>query len=206
MGEVRLVTLTDEAIRPHLRDLARLRAAVFRDWPYLYDADPAQEADYQGAYARSRDMVLVLAMDGDRAVGAATCLPLRDETANVRRPFEAAGADPSRFFYLGESVLLPGYRGTGLGVRFFEAREDAARRHPAIAFATFCAVERPHDHPMRPAGATDLHAFWRKRGYLPIPLQARMSWRDLGDAGETEKVMRFWAKPLRDDPLPFPAA
>ncbi|WP_376099005.1 GNAT family N-acetyltransferase [Roseomonas sp. CCTCC AB2023176] len=202
MAEPRLVTLTGEAIRPRLRDLARLRATVFRDWPYLYEADAAQEDEYQGAYARSPHMHLILALDGEEAIGAATCLPLRDESANVRAPFESAGLDVTRFFYFGESVLLPAYRGTGLGVRFFEAREAIARAHGNAAFATFCAVIRPDDHPLRPPATGDLHAFWRKRGYVPIAVECRMCWRDLGQPDETEKTLRFWAKPLRDEPLP----
>jgi GNAT superfamily N-acetyltransferase len=37
--------------------------------------------------------------------------------------------DLSRIFYFGESVLLSQYRGQGVGVRFFEEREKAARDH-----------------------------------------------------------------------------
>ena len=39
-------------ITPWLDDVARLRLAVFRDWPYLYEGDADYERDYLGAYAR----------------------------------------------------------------------------------------------------------------------------------------------------------
>ena len=42
--------LTGDSVGAVLDDLARLRIAVFRDWPYLYDGDPAYERDYLRAY------------------------------------------------------------------------------------------------------------------------------------------------------------
>ena len=42
--------LTGNAVGEVLDDLARLRIAVFRDWPYLYDGDVAYERDYLTAY------------------------------------------------------------------------------------------------------------------------------------------------------------
>ena len=35
-----------------INDLARLRVAVFRDWPYLYDGDAAYEREYLARYAK----------------------------------------------------------------------------------------------------------------------------------------------------------
>ncbi|HEX2082701.1 MAG TPA: GNAT family N-acetyltransferase, partial [Xanthomonadaceae bacterium] len=49
------------AVRPHLDAVARLRMAVFRDWPYLYEGDMDYERDYLSAYARSPGSVFVLA-------------------------------------------------------------------------------------------------------------------------------------------------
>ena len=78
------------------------------------------------------------------------------------------GIDPASVFYFGESVLLPEYRGQGIGHAFFDHREAAARAWGASR-ASFCAVIRPPDHPARPAGYVPLDAFWAKRGYAPVP-------------------------------------
>lgn len=119
----------------HIPDLARLRITVFRDWPYLYDGDPDYEARYLATYSRAAGSVVVLAEDAGRVVGAATAVPLAAETPEVQAPFIAAGMDPGGVFYLGESVLLPAYRGRGIGVRFLAEREAhaaaiAANRSP----------------------------------------------------------------------------
>lgn len=193
---MRTESLTGAAAGAVLDDLARLRIAVFRDYPYLYDGDLAYERRYLGSYAESAGGVVVAAFDGDRMVGAATGLPLADEPAHVAAPFVAAGIDPAEVFYLGESVLLPTYRGRGLGHAFFDGREARAR---ALGLKTcaFCAVVRPADHARRPADWRPLDPFWTARGYACRPdMETAFSWRDLGEAEETAKPMRFWLRTL----------
>ena len=67
---ITLETLSGAALLPHLDDVAKLRIAVFRDWPYLYEGDVGYERDYLAAYAQSPNSVVVLARDGDQVVGA----------------------------------------------------------------------------------------------------------------------------------------
>ena len=186
-----------DAVLPHVPTLGRLRRTVFRDWPYLYDGNNESETGYTTTYAACPRAAFVIAWDGPEAVGMSTCLPLSDETDDLVTPFRAAGLDPARWFYFGESVLLPAYRGAGIGVAFFERREAHARSYGTYAHAAFCAVERPVDHPMRPADAVPLDGFWQRRGYAPRPgLTCIMRWRDLSHAGETDHTLQFWTKDL----------
>jgi GNAT superfamily N-acetyltransferase len=183
--------------------LARLRLEVFRAWPYLYDGTEAYEASYLRTYLEADGAAVAVAWDGAEAVGASTCLPMAQTDAEVRTAFVAHGLDPARFFYFGESVLLPAYRGRGIGVRFFELREAQARAWPGAQFAAFCAVQRPADHPLRPAGAVGLEAFWAHRGYTPRPdLTCRFSWKDIDAGAETPKTLIFWLKSLHGAALP----
>jgi GNAT superfamily N-acetyltransferase len=186
-------------IEPHIDEVARLRIAVFRDFPYLYDGTVEYEAEYLSTYVRSADSLCVLVRDGDQVVGASTALPLADETEAFQRPFLEAGWDVERIFYYAESVLLPAYRGTGLGVRFFEEREAHARRLGRFRWCAFCAVQRPADHPRRPADYQPLDAFWARRGYRHHPeLHTEYRWRDLTEDCESAKPMSFWIKPLAE--------
>ncbi|MCK6453609.1 MAG: GNAT family N-acetyltransferase [Alphaproteobacteria bacterium] len=192
---VRVERLSGPAILERLDDLARLRIEVFRDYPYLYQGSMDYERRYLGAYAESRDAVLVAAVDGARVVGASTAMPMAEAMQECIEPFARAGYDLSKFYYFGESVLLKPYRGQGIGVRFFEEREAAARSHRAIEMTAFCAVERPPNHPLRPADYLPLDRFWRKRGYTRHPeLVARFHWRDIGEEAETFKPLVFWLK------------
>ena len=195
--QVIIERVTGEGLRRYVPDLARLRIQVFRDWPYLYEGDEAYERTYLETYIRSPRSVVVLALDGGRAVGASTALPLADESEYVTAPFIARGLNIARIFYFGESVLDRAYRGQGIGVRFFEEREAHARSFGTFDTACFCAVQRPDDHPMRPKDYVPLDAFWNRRGYAKDPgFLTHFPWRDIGEAGETEKPMAFWFKRL----------
>jgi GNAT superfamily N-acetyltransferase len=193
---VRVDAVRGAAIEPYLGELARLRIEVFREYPYLYEGTAEYEETYLRAYAQSKGSVVVLARDGDRVVGAATALPLRDHTEELAPALSAAGFDPECCYYFGESVLLRSHRGRGIGHAFFDHRE-AAGRDQGFTLATFCAVQRPENHPRKPADYVPHDAFWRKRGYTPRPdVVATMRWRDLDEPYETPKRMLFWTKEL----------
>lgn len=187
-----------DAVTPHIADLARLRIAVFRAFPYLYEGSEDYEASYLATYAKSPESLFVLALDEERIVGASTGVPMTDASREFKAPFVDAGMDPEKVFYFGESVLLSTYRGRGLGVRFFEEREAYARRLDRFDWCAFCAVERAENHPLRPADYVPLNDFWKKRGYQQrADLSTMLAWQDIGEAQETEKPMTFWLKPAR---------
>ncbi len=191
-------TLTGAAIRPHLPALARLRIGVFRDWPYLYDGSEAAEARYLEHFAASPHAALVVARRGGEIVGCSTCQPLVEQSDNLVAPWRAAGIEPQRVFYFGESVLLAAHRGQGIGVAFFAAREAHARGAGRYDIATFCAVERPEKHRLRPAGYVPLDGFWNRRGYARrADLVCRMAWKQVDSDAEVENQLVFWTKSLR---------
>lgn len=192
-----LRTVSGEALRARVGDLARLRIAVFREYPYLYDGTEAYEAAYLQTYTASDAAIAVLAFDGEAVVGASTGIPLAAEDEAFRRPFEALGIDPGTVFYCGESVLLPTWRGRGLYRAFFEGREAHARSLPGIGRMAFCAVERPAEHPLRPQGWQSLEPVWRHFGYAPEPrLRTHYTWKDIDQPGDTAHPMQFWLKAL----------
>lgn len=193
---MRVEALAGAALDASLDAVARLRIAVFRDWPYLYDGDLDYERRYLAPYRDNPRAVVAGAFQGDRLVGAATGTPMEDHADDFAAPFAATGIALSDIFYCAESVLLPQFRGQGVGHRFFDIREAQARklgrRHVA-----FCSVQRPADHPARPAGYRPLDAFWRARGYAPVPgVIASFRWKDLGDSMESAKPLQFWMRDL----------
>ena len=194
---IEVITCAGEAVAPYVGDLARLRIAVFRAYPYLYEGDAAYEQRYLTAYARSPRSVFVLALDAGRVVGASTGLPLADDGEAFHRPFLEHGMALDEVFYFGESVLLPAYRGQGIGHRFFDEREAHARRLGGFRLTAFCAVERADDDPRRPAGYRPNDAFWRKRGYVrQEDMFCALAWKESGDAEPRAHSLRFWLRPL----------
>ena len=199
---IRLHTLQGESLEAYIADLARLRITVFKDFPYLYDGDLDYEQQYLQTYIDCPDAAIIIAKDGDQVVGAASCLPMRDEDtafqhAFLDTPHNAETIDVDSLFYCAESVLDKRYRGQGIGVQFFHYREAHAARLGGFTHACFCAVDRPQDHPLRPADYTPLDHFWQKRGYQKqADRQAQFAWKDIDQAVSTTKTLTFWLKTL----------
>lgn len=190
-------TVSGEELVAAIPALARLRQAVFREYPYLYDGSDAYEAAYLRIYTASGAAMAVLAFAGGAIVGASTGIPMAHETSAFKEPFLHLGLDPAQIFYCGESVLLPAYRGQGLYRAFFAGREAWARALGGFTQICFCAVERPADHPLRPRDYVPLDAVWRHFGYAPHPgLRTHIAWKDIDQAASTEHPMRFWFKAL----------
>lgn len=192
---IRVARLSGEALAAALEDVARLRIEVFRAFPYLYDGDLAYEQSYLQTYRESADAILIGAFDGPRLVGASTGTPMEDH-GEFAAAFDGQGIRPEQIFYCAESVLLPDYRGQGVGHAFFDLRE-AHGRELGRDYAAFCAVVRPKDHPLRPLGYAPLDPFWRKRGYAPVAgALAQYTWKDVDHPAETEHALQFWMRGL----------
>lgn len=193
---MRVEVLTRAALDAALPQVAQLRIQVFRAWPYLYDGDLAYEEGYLQTYRNSHRAVLVGAYQGGQLVGAATGTPMEDHAEDFQAALSGTGVCLEDIFYCAESVLLPDYRGQGIGHRFFDLREDHARAL-GRSHVAFCGVIRPRDHPRRPSDYRPLDAFWRKRGYAPVPgAVARFGWTDIGQDAPTEKALQVWMRAL----------
>ena len=188
---------TGAQVAPYLDDVAALRIAVFSDWPYLYAGDREYEKKYLATYAESPQSLFVLALDGERVVGASTGIPLVDETSAFQEPFRERGIALADVFYFGESVLLAAYRGRGIGHRFFDEREGYARRLGGFAMTAFCAIERDQADPRRPQDHRGNETFWNKRGYrCQDDMFCRLEWQEIGHDMASCHRLRFWLRQL----------
>lgn len=194
---ISIASFTGPDAHQYITELARLRITIFRDFPYLYDGDMTYEEEYLQTLLDAPESIIVIAFDGNQVIGASTAMPMENETANIKDPWIRNGYNPGRIFYFGESVLQKGYRGKGIGVRFFEEREKWARQLERFDLLTFCGVVRSAHHPLRPANYRPLDDFWKKRGFIPTnDLTCQISWKDLDQAEETAKSLHFWFKRL----------
>lgn len=193
---MRIEALTGDALIRVLPDVARLRIGVFREWPYLYDGSLTYESNYLQSFRNSENAIVVGAFCEGKVVGASTGTPLLENADNFREAFRDRPINLEDVFYCAESVLLPQFRGRGIGHKFFDLREAHAR---ALGFglSCFCAVLRPDDHPAKPLDYRPLDPFWRARGYAPLAgALAEYSWKDVGDDTESTKQLQIWLRAL----------
>lgn len=187
--------LHGKELEPWIDALGALRIAVFHEYPYLYDGTIEDERDYLKVYTRDPESLVVLVLNDEGVlVGATTCMPLTKEAPAFRKPFEEAGISVGEVLYFGESILLPEYRGKGLGKTFFDLREAHARKL-GLKTTAFCAVDRADDHPAKPNDYRPLDGFWRARGYQKRPgMRAVFSWKENGATEETANTLTFWTR------------
>lgn len=196
MQTVTIQCCQGQDLAAYLPALANLRIEVFKDFPYLYQGDLAYEQTYLQTYLECAKAMMVLALAGTQVVGASTAMPLTFETLACQQPFIDHAMLLSSVFYLGESVLLPAYRGQGVYRRFFSEREAAARAHGCVTTA-FCAVERAAKDTRRPTDYQPLDAIWCHFGYVKqAHLRAHYEWQDIGEAHSTAKPLVYWLKTL----------
>ena len=197
MSTFQFVTKKGKDISSIFDDLAQLRITVFSAYPYLYDGTIEYEKEYLSTYSRAERSFLFGVYSEGRMVGATTCIPLKDETPEVRAPIESAKLDIDRIFYFGESILLPEFRGKGLGHRFFDEREAHVRQFGTYNKTCFLAIERDANHSARPPDYHSNEKFWKKRGYVIQPsLQAKMEWSDIDQRQASVKTLIFWMKDI----------
>ena len=120
------------------------------------------------------DFLLILARAAaGQVVGASTGQPLAAESAEFKTPFEAAGEPVSAYFYCGESVVSPAFRGHGLGKNLLRrARSPCPAPSPAFATPAFAPSKRPLPDTRRPPAHRELHGFWKRLAYKRHPTLA----------------------------------
>jgi GNAT superfamily N-acetyltransferase len=197
MKEVlRYYRLIGAEARPYLSEMSALRLSIFIDFPYLYKGTLEYEKQYLETYFKSNRSMIFLVQDQrtQQFVGMTTCIIASDEEESLQKIFPQFGMIPQQVLYLGESLLLPAYRGQGIGKKYFEVREQFGQQIGIKTFA-FCSVIRPVDHLLRPSNYQDLAPFWRAQGYAPVPnMVAQYRWRDVGEEEESAKSMQYWIK------------
>jgi len=191
--DIVLLRCCGDEIEPYLDAAARLRIEVFREYPYLYDGSAEYESVYLQRYIACPESLFVCALHAGEVVGVSTALPLAAADEAFQQPFRESGLIVDSYYYLGESCLLPQYRGRGIGHAFFDHREAHASSL-GYEMTTFCSVLRSSHHPRKPIDYRSHDQFWQNRGYHPSDLVAELAWKQVDAPGEETNRLRFWQK------------
>lgn len=177
-------------------ELAELRTTVFKEYPYLYSGNIEEEMRYLSTYTSCPESIAIFIKENNAIIGASTAIPLQSAAVDTQKPFIDNSHKLSEYLYLGESVLLPDYRGKGLYKHFFKHREDHARKMGCTK-TTFCAIERDTNDPRQPKGYVDLSQKWNHFGYnKENKLQTKYEWTETEALSPSVNSMIFWVKSL----------
>ena len=197
MTDIHVRAFTGSGLKPYLHSIAKLRMEVFKDYPYFENPDLNQELQYLRKISSSKESIAVLIFDNTTLVGVSLGSPLEIEDPALHRPFKERNLNSAAYFYFGDSALLKGYRGRGIGHHFFDQREGHVTKLKRYKHICFCSVLRPEDDERIPSDYLPLDDFWKKRGYVKHPeMLALLSWKDIGRNKPSVKPLVFWIKNL----------
>lgn len=193
--QISIQSFTGAQIAPYLSCIARLRAEMLREYPYLCNHTVEEESRYLERYLKTPTSIAVIVFDGSMVVGAAMGLPFEKETEEMVHLFQEQQQNVEDYFYFGKCVLLPEYRRRGIAHHFFDLREAHAQECGKFRAICFWEICRPENHPKKPTDFLSLDHFWRKRGYSMRPeLTVSLSWKELDEEVETAKQAVYWTK------------
>jgi GNAT superfamily N-acetyltransferase len=184
--------------KKYIDDIADMRITMFKEYPYLYDGSIEYEREYLETYFKSENALVLLVFNKDKVVGFSNIIPLSEEMAELKKPFENNNLDVKDYLYIGEVMLKKPYRGKGLLRNFFEHHENYAKEK-GYSNLTFITSKRPENHPMKPKDYRDLGPIWQHFGYnLDERLIAKMSWKQVDTGKEEENNLSFWVKKVSE--------
>jgi GNAT superfamily N-acetyltransferase len=192
-AELKTACLHGLELKPFLPEVAQLRINIFKEYPYLYEGNLDYEMGYLKTYSDCAESFMVLVLAENKVVGASTAIPMEYETIDFQQPFLDHNIPLKTIFYLGESLLLPAFRGRGIYRHFFEKREQAAQKYGAN-ICTFAAVVRDLNDPRRPKNYVDLEETWQHFAYQKTNFCTAFEWQEIGNTAPTKQRMHFWMK------------
>lgn len=194
--QIKIHQATSDDIEKYVEQLGQLRIEVFKEWPYLYEGDLNYEREYLKSYVTAKDAVCFLLRQDQEVIGASTAIAMSEADKAFAAPLKNLGYPLEKVMYFGESIIQKDYRGGGWGAKFFASREEFARQK-GYSYCVFCSVERPDDHPLRPAGYRPLNQFWQRLGYREHPdAKVEFRWKSIGDQQQSVHRLTLWSKKL----------
>jgi len=181
------------SVSPYVKDIAKLRIETLKDFPYLYKGDLKKEIEFlEKTYLSSNDSWFLLYISSSGVAGGIGITPLEMLSDEIKEPLIINGADITNYMYIGEAMLLKGYRDRGLFKNMLSFAEkqskDAGKKYVAFSY-----VEREK---MNNQSCRSGDSLWEKYGYYKIDECIEQKWMR-SDTNKIEANRLFlWEKPL----------
>lgn len=193
-----------KSIEKFADDISRLRIEAFREYPYLYDGNLEYEQNYIKGYTQNPEASLVVANIEEKIVGFLTGIPLSSDFDLTRKCdglFLDKNINIKSYYYYGEIIILPQYRGLGLH-NLLPTEMDKVAMSMKFQNACFLSVVRPENHPLKPTKYRYPGILAERNGYKKMNLCINYQWPTILPDGQTkdaENILEFWSKPLEEN-------
>ena len=180
--------------------IGQWRIDTFCHFPYLYSGNIENEQKYMRAFASGSNAFLCVAFVANAPVGIITASPLLTDKSIAKgspaEAFQHKGLNPAEYFYLGEVIVLPEFRGAGVGIELLRRAEQEVQRRKFSHLALLC-VERSEQHPLRPKDYSAPDPLWIRMGFQKTEMKMEFEWLAFEPSGLDrlqKHMMVFWTK------------
>lgn len=181
--------------------VSELRIQAFKEYPYLYEGNLDYEREYVHGYAIDGKAMIAVARTDNKIVGISTGIPLVSDSeivADAKKIFAENGLDVSDYYYYGEVIVLPDFRGRGVTSKLY-AEQDNLIKSWGYKHVCILTVMREIDHPLRPANYKSPDKMWEHLGFFRNKLITEYHWPTIQPDMSVEDVknyLEFWTKDL----------
>lgn len=178
--------------KKYINEIAHMRISIFKEFPYLYEGSIEYERGYLETYFQSQESVISLLFEKENVVGYASAIPLEQEFAEIQKSFIDAGLNVKEYLYVGELMLQKPQQGLGFFNHWKNFGMQLAKDR-GFKYWTGMTVDRPENHPLKPAGYIPLDTLWKRCGAIKDErLKATIPWKQIDTQKEEVNTLSFW--------------
>lgn len=192
-----MVILKGTEIKNYSDELAKMRLEYFKGFPYLYEGNLENERRNFRKLTDNWRSILLIALEGQEIAAVSTATPLDSGYVDVPQDiFRNMGFINQDLYYFGEIIVHQKFQGKGLASQIFKEQEDYAG---ILGYQGVCflAVERDHNHPLKPVGYQENDSIWEHLGYQKTNKVVFLEWPTALSNGKVENIKNklvFWIK------------
>jgi len=194
--------LTPEQMKPLLPFVANLRVNIFRNYPYLYDGNIAEEMENLEKYAQHNNSALAIAYCNETPVGFLCGSDLMHYSVHFENSiedlFKSGNLHAKNYYYCADIIILPEHRGKYLAPQLFDAIENYAQQK---GYTASCFITEHHEnHPLKPHDHKSLVPLWNNLNYQKSALITYATWQTYqldGTIKSEQHPLIFWLKTLK---------
>jgi len=181
--------------------ISNMRINTFKEYPYLYKGTYDYEKQYLQGFIKDEKSTIAIAMHNNKIIGISTGLPLESESDivyEVKDIFYKNYILIENYYYYGEIIILPEYRGQGLAKKLYSAQDSLIK---SWGFKNTCilTVRREENHPLKPINYPPQDKMWEHLGFIRTNLTTQYSWPTIqidNDVCDCVHTLELWSKHL----------
>jgi ribosomal protein S18 acetylase RimI-like enzyme len=199
LKEVTSKIFVGHEVRDIINEASLFRLKYFEEFPYLYKGNFEYEQEYFLEFSRHPCSYVEVLLLENKVIGIATGTPLKSDSNILKESadlFFANNHSPEDYFYIGEVILAPNFRGHGLATLLLKNAEEFGRSKGYSRF-TLATIVREKNDPRTPDNYRSTDSVWIKNSYLRTDLVFKYSWPTImpnKKVAVMDNEMVFWIK------------